>query len=102
MVTPQVRAFKLDTNLFLKSLEKAFNVHAENNSGEIREILWSHVFPRVGLHLNSETSTMIYNEMTGVLLVRTMPENLATIQATVETLGGKPSMSETASASVKR
>jgi hypothetical protein len=95
-VTAQVRAFKLDTNLFFKSLEKAFGVRAENSSASIQDNLWHRVFPRVGLHLNDD-STVIYNEVTGVLLVRTTPENLAIIQATVETLGGKPAVTETAS-----
>jgi beta-lactamase regulating signal transducer with metallopeptidase domain len=91
---PQVRAFKLDTNVFFKSLERTFQIRAENNSQPDASKMMRTVLPKLGVRLTSDKHSVFYNEVTGVLLVRAPAEDLSAIQAVIETMGGKASASD--------
>ena len=83
----QTHALKVDTNVFYSSLEQMFGVSPNPMGNETGDILRHRVFPRLGLSMNSDR-LVLYNPLTGVLLVRATSEEFVTIQACMEALSG--------------
>jgi beta-lactamase regulating signal transducer with metallopeptidase domain len=89
----QTRTFKVNTNTFFASIERLLGrkLHPGSKSVglELREV----VFPRLGARVTSPDAVVLYNDLTGILLVQASAEELVAVQAAIETLGGAPSTS---------
>jgi hypothetical protein len=83
----QTQAFKVDTNVFFSSLHQMFRVSPNESGSDTAEILRGHVFPRMGVTMNSDR-LVLYNPFTGVVLVRATPEEFLTIQPCMDALSG--------------
>jgi hypothetical protein len=77
----------VDTNVFFPSLDKMFGISADPGGRDTGELLRFRVFPRVGVELNSDR-LVLYNPLTGVVLVRATAEEFQTIQACMDALSG--------------
>ena len=82
------RSFKLDTNTFFVSVKKMLGRQIEPASERVGEDLHQDIFPLCGVKWNATENIVLYNHRTGVLLVRASQEDLDTIRAVIETLGG--------------
>jgi beta-lactamase regulating signal transducer with metallopeptidase domain len=82
------RSFKLDTNTFFVSVKKMLGRQIEPASERVGEDLRQDIFPLCGVKWNATENIAFYNPRTGVLLVRASQEDLDTIRAVIETLGG--------------
>jgi hypothetical protein len=92
------RTFKVDTNTFLPGLQSAFGIrvpadtaddpavrardHVRNIQNGLKEVL-----QQLGVS-SVDAKTIFYNDLTGIVMVRARPEDLETINAAMETLGG--------------
>jgi uncharacterized membrane protein YgcG len=88
VVQIQTRSFKLDTNTFFASVKKMFRSQMDPVSDRVGEELRKDVFPKFGVKWNATENIILYNPLTGVLLVRASQEDLDIILAAIETLGG--------------
>jgi beta-lactamase regulating signal transducer with metallopeptidase domain len=88
VVQSYTRSFKLDTNTFFVSVKKLFDLQIDPASENIAMQVRAFIFNRLGAKLNAHDSIVLYNPLTGVLLVRASQEDLDTIRAVIETLGG--------------
>jgi beta-lactamase regulating signal transducer with metallopeptidase domain len=82
------RSFKLDTNTFFASVKKMFRSQMDPASERVGEELRKEIFPKFGVKWNATDNIVLYNPLTGVLLVRASKEDLDIILAAIETLGG--------------
>jgi hypothetical protein len=86
----QTRAFKVNTNTFFESIDRMFHIGINPASRDAGAQLQEKVLPKAGARLTSPESLVLYNPLTGVLLVRASAEELDAVQAAVETLGAAP------------
>jgi len=94
----QTRAFKVDTNAFFRGLEQMFfHTPLPVGAADTGDALRLGVFPRIGVELKSP-SFVLYNPITGMLLIRARQEDMEGIQAVLESLGGTPSATTESSA----
>jgi hypothetical protein len=84
----QTRTFKLNTNTFFASIERMFKQKIHPGSEEVGIWLQRDVFPKAGARLASPDALVLYNDLTGILLVRGSVEELDAVQSAVETFGG--------------
>lgn len=85
----KVRAFKFKKSTGVNSMEVTFGITLDRNA-DLTEVLRQKMFPKVGLHLETDR-VMLYNELTSTLLVRASDEELASVAAILEMLAGPPS-----------
>lgn len=86
--------FKVDTNTFVAGLESAFGIKVDlpadskgtSRSRQIQTAL-KDLLTQLGIPLEGNPS-VFYNEMTGMVMVRVAPDDLETIAAAIQTLGG--------------
>jgi hypothetical protein len=89
-----VQTFHVDTNSFIPGLESAFGIKldkaaAGKDGSRSRQIQTALRELLAQLNITLENNkTVFYNELTGVLMMRATPEELAVVQAAIETLGG--------------
>ena len=62
-------------------------------SNEVGLDLRERIFPKLGARVTSPDAVVLYNDLTGILLVRASAEELVAVQAVIETLGGAPTTS---------
>ena len=86
-----VRTFKVDTNTFFSGMEAAFGIKLASGGGpraqEVQEAL-RNLLRQLDINLDARNKSIFYNQLTGILMVRGTEEDLAVVQAAVETLGG--------------
>lgn len=88
-----VRTFRVDTNTFLKGMERAFGIAPVKDSkadrvqvtGMLRAML-----EQLGIRIDSPQKWVFYNDVTGIILVRGTFDELQIVEAAVQTLGGGP------------
>ncbi len=90
-----VRTFRVDPSTFLGGLESAFGIKVGDSKDKVaaaervREAI-REVFRQLGVSRNDPQKTDIwYNDLTGIVMVRTAPEEMEVVQAAMETLGGE-------------
>jgi hypothetical protein len=88
VVQAQTRSFKLDTNTFSASVKNMFGWQIDPASDNVGVVLHNEIFPRFGVKSSAPGTIVLYNRLTGVLLVRASQEDLDIILAVIETLGG--------------
>jgi hypothetical protein len=85
------KTFKVDTNTFIAGLESAFGIRLPPANArlpqETQEALRS-LLAQLGINLDVPNKSIFYNQLTGILMVRGTQEDLAVVQAAIETLGG--------------
>jgi hypothetical protein len=88
--------FKVDTNTFVAGLESAFGIKVDlpaDNKGTSRsrqiQAALKDLLAELGIPLEGNRS-VFYNEATGMVMVRVAPDDLETIAAAIQTLGGSP------------
>jgi hypothetical protein len=87
------RTFKVDTNLFTKSIQSVFGVQiaadgdAPARAQQLQKSLkqW---LTQLGVNMETNNKSVVYNEYTGMLMVRASLEDLDVCQPAIETLGG--------------
>jgi beta-lactamase regulating signal transducer with metallopeptidase domain len=89
----QTRTFKVNTNTFFASIERLLGAKLNSGSKSVGLELRELVFPKLGARVTSPDAVVLYNDLTGILLVRASTEELAAVQAVIETLGGAPTTS---------
>jgi hypothetical protein len=82
------RAFRVDTNSFGPGLRAMLNIASTPDARDFSGILRDLVFPKFGVEIKN-SGLVFYNPITGVLLVRASQEDLESIEAVLEALGGK-------------
>lgn len=84
----QTRTFKLDSKKFFSSVDRMFGVAIDPESKNVGAKLQPVLYSKAGLRSVSPDSVMLYNSLTGILLIRGTPEEIEAVQALIETLGG--------------
>src|SRR5262249_47040971 len=88
------RTFKVDTNTFAAGLESAFGIKINDEPGakpaaraRKAQAALGELLKELGINMEPNKAAF-YNELTGVVMVLATPEDLAVVQAAIETLGG--------------
>jgi beta-lactamase regulating signal transducer with metallopeptidase domain len=86
-----VMTFKVNTNTFFAGLESTFGIKArpgkaqqsQETQVELRKLL-----EQLGIPADTRNTSIFYNDLTGILMVRTKPEDTDVVAAAIKTLGG--------------
>ena len=93
-----VRAFQLDTNNLVSSVEKTFHYVIGRNTALLTADAFDPMLDKLRLNLNAPGKAIFYNGNTGVLMMRATAPELDVMEAAVVTLGGRAEKSGKTSA----
>lgn len=89
----EVRTFKVDTNTFFTGLTHTFGIPGPSNgfgakAREETQGVLAELLKKLGISMDNPEKSIFYNDVTGIVMMRGTLQDLAVMDAAIETLGG--------------